>query len=62
MYGADVEESELSPAGIVKAIAKSLGKEPKIVRYDPKQFTKGFPFRCCPAGHPSTLYLAACIT
>lgn len=31
--------------GIVKALAKSLGKEPQIVTYDPKKFTKGFPFR-----------------
>jgi hypothetical protein len=33
--------------GIVKAIAKALGKEPKIVHFNPKDFDKkAFPFRC----------------
>jgi hypothetical protein len=34
-------------AGIVKAIGKALGKEPKIVHFNPKDFDKkAFPFRC----------------
>jgi hypothetical protein len=38
-------------AGIVKAIGKALGKEPKIVHFNPKDFDKkAFPFRCCRAG------------
>jgi hypothetical protein len=41
------------PPGIVKAVAKSLGKEPKIVLYSPEAVgtgkggkAEGFPFRC----------------
>ena len=43
-------------AGIVKAIGKALGKEPKIVHFNPKDFDKkAFPFRCggtCPPRPP----------
>eukprot|EP01024_Parvocaulis_polyphysoides_P055055 TRINITY_DN5600_c0_g6_i1.p4 TRINITY_DN5600_c0_g6~~TRINITY_DN5600_c0_g6_i1.p4 ORF type:complete len:121 (-),score=31.56 TRINITY_DN5600_c0_g6_i1:322-684(-) len=39
----------LTFTGIVKAIGKELGKEPKIVLYDPKEMGlgkgEGFPFR-----------------
>ncbi len=41
------------PAGIAKAVGKALGKEPKIVLYDPEKLglgkggkAEGFPFRC----------------
>jgi hypothetical protein len=39
----------------VKAIGKALGKEPKIVHFNPKDFDKkAFPFRCCRAGRPES--------
>ncbi len=41
-----------TPAGIVKAVGKSLGKEPKVVLYSPEKVgtgkggkAEGFPFR-----------------
>ena len=44
-----VSERYITFDGIVKAVAKALGKEPKIVHYDPEKAGlkkgEGFPFR-----------------
>lgn len=56
----------IQPPGIVKAVSKSLGKEPKMVLYSPEEVgtgkggkAEGFPFRCArEGGHDAACCIA----